>query len=180
MRASAPVITLTALFGGSVALAGDPVKGDGPDQVEASGRSDGGAAVVDGGVVEGGVEGGVVAGVEGGVVRGLAFSGPFPGPRVVSPTDLRVKRVVQPEFPRSARSLGLAPVDCRVRVFIGANGRATETHFVACPALFHDSTREAVEATRWWPYRESGEVIPVQTTLRFLFVEPDEPPAPTP
>jgi hypothetical protein len=121
------------------------------------------------GGVEGGVEGGEVGGVIGGEIGGV-IGGQLGGAvATVHRSEVRIKRQVNPEYPETARDMNLGPVDCRVRIFIGEDGAPYDMRFEACPAPFHDSTREAVMRMRWYPYRVNGQKAKAQFVIKFVF-----------
>ncbi|MFT6158275.1 MAG: outer membrane biosynthesis protein TonB [Myxococcota bacterium] len=83
--------------------------------------------------------------------------------------DVRMRRAVAPNYPDAARDMNLGQVDCRVRVLIDPDGRPADLTVVACPSVFHDEVRQAVQRTRWYPYKIGGETSNARFEILYRF-----------
>jgi len=124
-------------------------------------------------------------GQEGGTVGGdpesdcLDCTGTGKGIKKIHKTDIRYKRPCVGDFfkyPKAAEDLGLGPVRCIARVYIGADGVPYDVvpDKSKCPIAFHDATRAGIYKCSWYPYKSPGtkEKIPVQTMLGVTFNPP--------
>lgn len=144
----------------AVATLDDPVTSEVED---APGGAEGG---VDGGV-EGGVAGGVVGGALGGEVGGVIGA---TGSAVIHHSEVTVKRRSPFEYPKAATDLALGEVDCRVRVFLDAEGVPTDVAVDTCPVVFHDAIRASLLRWRWFPARVAGKRVPAQFLMVVRFI----------
>ena len=134
---------------------------DEPDEPEGEGVKDG---VVDGvkdGVVDG-VKDGVIDGVKDGVLDGT-------GVKNVYWAEVQVKTRVVPEFPESARQLGLKNENCIVHVTINELGEPIDISFKACPELFKSAAKGAAMQWRWYPLMDNGRPVRAGFDLSFHF-----------
>ena len=83
--------------------------------------------------------------------------------------DVQMRRSVTPDYPEAARDMNLGQVDCRVRVLIDPDGRPADLTVLACPSVFHDEVRQAVERTRWYPYRIGGQKSQARFEILYRF-----------
>lgn len=91
----------------------------------------------------------------------------------VAPTihhgDVRMRRSATPNYPDAARDMNLGQVDCRVRVLIDPDGRPADLTVLACPSVFHDEVRQAVQRTRWYPYKVGGQKSQARFEILYRF-----------
>jgi hypothetical protein len=78
--------------------------------------------------------------------------------------QVRAKLRVKPTMPQGAQSLS-GHVDCRVRLFIDAEGVPTDVKVEECPDALVASTARAAWQWRFYPYSENGVATPSQFVL---------------
>ncbi|MED5371660.1 MAG: TonB family protein [Myxococcota bacterium] len=119
-----------------------------------------------------GEAGGVFGGTKGGVTNGvLCGSGQdcTAAPTAVHASQLTPTRQVAPQYPASARELGLEG-DCSVRMFVDERGRVTQVRVERCPVAFQDAAVKAASQWRFRPYKDVDGTRKAATfvlTLRF-------------
>ncbi len=83
--------------------------------------------------------------------------------------DVRMRRSATPNYPDAARDMNLGQVDCRVRVLIDPDGRPADMTVLACPSVFHAEVRQAVQRTRWYPYKIGGQKSQARFEILYRF-----------
>ena len=90
----------------------------------------------------------------------------------VDASDVTVKRRVQPRFPAAAMETGQpGDVTCVLVFRIDETGKPVDLEIEeSCPAVYHDSLREAGWKWRFYPYKnEQGQNVHAQFSLRVKF-----------
>lgn len=75
---------------------------------------------------------------------------------------------VQPEYPLFAQLLSIER-SCAVTIQTDVEGVPTKVTGMNCPRLFRASATAAAMASRFYPYIEDGEAVPVEFTYRYVF-----------
>ena len=72
----------------------------------------------------------------------------------------KVRKTVDPTYPKEAKRLNLPLVRCRAKILIDERGQPTDVHMLSCPTLFRDATRDTLMDWRFHPARDAnGEAI---------------------
>ena len=79
-------------------------------------------------------------------------------PPVLKP--LRVKRKVQPSYPKAAREMRLGDHKCKARIAVDAKGLAQEVEIQGCPTVFHESVRRTLLQWTFYPATKNGTRVP--------------------
>jgi len=130
-----------------------PKKTSGTDQGSANGRPDGKASgVSDGqGTSDGGFSGG--------------------RPQLITHRELVRSRPVDPRYPKAAKGHYPDRVTCTVELHIDKKGKPTSAVVKNCPVIFHESARDAMLKSRWWPPKNSsGDRVDARTLIVIHYV----------
>ena len=73
---------------------------------------------------------------------------------------LRVKRKVQPSYPKAAREMRLGDHKCKARIAVDAKGLAQEVEIQGCPTVFHESVRRTLLQWTFYPATKNGTRVP--------------------
>lgn len=84
-------------------------------------------------------------------------------------SEVKVKRQVQPKFPKAAKELGIEG-QCRMRFFIDKRGVPYDIRFEDCPVIFQQSALEAGMQWRFYPMKVHGEPVRSQFVLNIRYV----------
>lgn len=114
---------------------------------------------------------GVAGGIEGGVPNGT-LGPPGGGRRVVHHQDIAWKRKhPDPQYPASARGLGLGEQMCLATLQFDARGAVERVQVDGCARTFHESVQRALRLWTVYPPRVGKTKLPSQTRIKVRFVE---------
>lgn len=109
------------------------------------------------------------AGIVGGVV-GPVIVPATEGVRVFHHSELRIRTRVAPKYPEEAIGLPETAANCRVRVFIDAEGLPVRLEVENCPAVFHAALEDALMQWTWYPATIDGVPVPAQFLIAIKFM----------
>ena len=91
------------------------------------------------------------------------------GPVHLASEKVRVRRMVEPAYPRAATELGLPEARCTVRVVIDDRGRPTAVSVERCSTVFHASIHKAAMQWRFYPAKRAGKRVPATFVVPIRF-----------
>ena len=91
------------------------------------------------------------------------------GVKAVHWSKVKNKRMPQFKFPEAAKALNMKEEVCQVRFFIDEKGKPYDVKVEKCPAVFHESVKEAAWKWRFYPMKDGGKPIRSQFVLSILF-----------
>jgi hypothetical protein len=84
-------------------------------------------------------------------------------------SDVTAKKRVSPTMPNAAKQLNMTEERCEIRVFIDEKGVPYDLILGRCPAIYHESTLEALWQWRFYPRREDGVRVKSQFHLVVVY-----------